>query len=145
MPDDRCREPGCGRQTEAVFVEETAVDGQAQLFPALGIVWCASHGLSETRTRPGRSGPARLGRFIQAELSREFPPRGQRIWRRTDGTAPSDMMSEKQPHTFYARVAGVRWDRESGNIIPIRNLGADYFVRPESVDRENGSTVPPGV
>jgi len=142
MPRGRCLEPGCGKPTEAVIVEEGLLNSHAQTFPATGVVWCPTHGLIETTSRAGRSGPVRLGRLIKTEVEREFPRGGERVWREADGTTPSEMMRRGEPNTYFVRVAGVRWDRTSSNIVPMRNLGAGYFVRPVSIGREHRSLVP---
>lgn len=142
MSDKNCPDPGCGKPTNAVLVEDGVIGGEARLFPVTGVVWCPSHGVSEARVRPGRSGPVRLGRFLKSELNHDFPPTGQRVWREHDGTTPSDMMRRGPPNLFYLRVAGLRWDRATETIVPIHDMGSDFFVRPDEVDRNNGSAVP---
>ena len=58
----------------------------------------------------------------------------------------TEMMSPPMPErTFYNRVPFVRWDRESSKALPIGDLGSNFWVRPDSVDRSKGTIVPPEI
>ena len=136
MADTPCPQPGCGKTSQTIFVEEGSQSGDVSIYPAAGVLWCPDHGLTETATKSGLSSPACLGRFVNAETDREFPQRGYRVWRTTVVGEPAEMMSKASPKlTFYTRVAGVRWSRGFGEVSPIRGLGPGFAIRPSSVDR----------
>jgi hypothetical protein len=142
MPRDVCPQLGCGETTYSVLVEETEGGSKVMLYPIIGLRWCPKCGVTELRPRAAGIGPARLGLFVKMI----YPPRGARVWRVARPGEMTEMMSPPSPERiFYNRVPFVRWDRESTKVVPVENLGSNFWVRPDSVDRSRGSIVPPEI
>ena len=143
MQNERCPQPSCREPTHGVYVEEGSPAGEVLLFPVKGLRWCLKHGLTEATTRGGLFGPAHIGPFVRAEIERRFANRGERVWRIAGPGEPTEMMNRSMsPPVFWRRVAFVRWDAEGRKVVPLGDLGSTYSVRPESVDRTNGTRVP---
>ncbi len=137
-----CPQVACAKATLGLFVEEGLPDGESRLYPIAGARWCPEHGITELVRRPGGVGPVRIGRLVRAELRREYPPRGQRVWRPAVAGEGWEIRAEGTPEPVgRVRVAGLRWDAVTGRIVPLENLGRDYFVLPGPVDRDNFSTL----
>ena len=143
MPNEGCPQSGCGESTQEIFVEEGTLNGETQLFPVSGARWCPRDGIIETTAMRGSLGPTHIGPFIRGELDREYAQRGERVWRTARVGEVSEIMARTNPPSlFRLRVAFVRWHGQKGEIIPLQDLGSGYVIRPESVDRTHGSTLP---
>jgi hypothetical protein len=124
-------------------VEEPSLDDEVYSYPVKGAGYCPDHGPTETKARPGSGAPVHLGPFLGPNARQEYPPRGESVWRTADGGERGEMVrGNGDGAVFFRMLAGLRWDRASGQIVPIKNVGEGYAVRPESVDRERGTLVP---
>lgn len=143
MTEAPCPQVPCRCPTLELFVEEGGPNDSVLLYPVSGARWCPEHGITELRARAGRSGPVHLGQLVRAELNREFAERGTRVWRSTLPGEPSEIVRTGTPKPAYRlRVGGVRWDRGSQEIVPLRDLGPGLTVRPESVNRDRMEKMP---
>ena len=146
MEVERCPQIGCGEYTQELFVEEGPPNGEVRLSPVVGVRWCPRDGVIESATQAGRSGPARIGPFLKAEIDREFARRGERVWRTARPGETTEMMDGARPAShFWLRVAFVRWDPNTHEIRPLKDLGSDYTVLVESVNRSRSTLVPPDI
>jgi hypothetical protein len=142
VSSDNCPQLGCGETTYPVLVEEGDASGEVRLYSIRGVRWCPNCGITELEPRAKGLGPRRLGRFLKLE----YPPRGQRVWHVAGPGEENQMMSPANPTpTFFTQIAYVRWDHASGKIVPLGELGPEFYVKPETVNLLSWSTVPPEV